>query len=130
MHPEILIADDDPAMLKIYSRVFSGQGYAVTFANSVTAASALIKANHYDLLITDLMFPDGKGTALITIFKRNRDRAKCILVTGSWSEVDQEQLPALAAYFEKPLNVEALLAAVTKALAPDLPQRAGGNGET
>lgn len=112
--PEILIADDDPVMLNIYSRVFSGQGYAVTFAGSIAAAAALIKANHYDLLITDLLFPDGRGTELITIFKRNRN---CMLVTGSGSEIDPAQLPALAGYFEKPLNIEALTAAVAKVLA-------------
>lgn len=117
MPPAILIADDDPVMLNIYSRVFSGQDYALTFVDNITAASALIKANHYDLLITDLMFPDGRGTELITIFRINKDCANCILVTGSGSEIDPEQLPALTGYFEKPLNIEALVSAVAKVLA-------------
>lgn len=130
MHPEILIADDDPEMLKIYSRVFSGRDYSVTFAGSVTKASSLIRTNHYDLLITDLMFPDGKGTDLIRIFKENRDYAKCILVTGSVSEVGQEELSTVTAYFEKPLNVEAFLVAAGEALESVLKQRTCGNGET
>lgn len=117
MPPEILIADDDPVMLNIYSRLFSGKDYTVTFADSIAAASALIAANHYDLLITDLLFPDGKGTELIMIFKRKKDLAKYILVTGSGSEIDPQQLPAFAGYFEKPLNVEALISAVARILA-------------
>lgn len=116
MPHEILVADDDQVMLNIYSRLFSGCKYVVTFTNSIAAASALIKAHHYDLLITDLQFPDGRGTELISIFKRNRDCAKCILVTGAGSEIDPEQLPALTGYFEKPLNVEAFMTAVTGVL--------------
>ncbi len=74
-------------------------------------------SNTYDLLVTDLMFPDGVGTDLITIFERKQGCAKCILVTGSASELAPDKIPVLAGCFEKPLNADAFLAAVTKALA-------------
>lgn len=117
MPKQILVADDDPVLLNLYTRMLAGRGYAVSCATSFTAAMALINSNSYDLLVTDLMFPDGVGTDLITIFERKQGCAKCILVTGSGTEVNLKKIPALVVFFEKPLNAEAFLVAVTKALA-------------
>ena len=117
MPKQILVADDDPVLLNLYARMLAGTGYAVSRAASFAEAAALINSNNYDLLVTDLMFPDGVGTDLITIFERKQGCAKCILVTGSVSEIDPNKIPALAGYFEKPLDTNAFMAAVTKALA-------------
>lgn len=117
MPKKILVADDDPVLLNIYTRLFSGTDYLLSKAASFTEAAGLINSNNYDLLITDMMFPDGIGTDLITIFERKRDYAKCILVMGSGTEINLKRIPALAGYFEKPLNTETFMAAVNKALA-------------
>ncbi len=117
MPKQILVADDDPVLLSLYTRILAGTGYAVSLASSFAEARALINSNNYDLLVTDLVFPDGVGTDLITIFERKQGRAKCILVTGSVSELDPEKIPLLAGCFEKPLDADAFIAAVTKALA-------------
>ena len=117
MPKQILVADDDPVLLGLYMRILAGTGYAVSRASSFAEATALINANTYDLLVTDLMFPDGVGTDLITIFERRQGCAKCILVTGSGTEINLKHIPPLAAYFEKPLNAEAFIAAVTRILA-------------
>jgi len=117
MPKQILVADDDPVLLSLYTRMLAGTRYAVSRASSFAEATALINLNSYDLLVTDLMFPDGERTDLITIFERKQGCAKCILVTGSGTEVNLKQIPSLAGYFEKPLNAEAFMAAVTKILA-------------
>lgn len=117
MPKQILVADDDPVLLSLYTRMLAGTGYAVSRASSFAEASALITSHNYDLLVTDLVFPDGVGTDLITIFERKQGCAKCILVTGSAPELDPARIPALAAYFEKPLDADAFIAAVNKALA-------------
>ena len=64
IQPKILVVDDDPVMLNIYARVFSGRAYVVTFANSVAAAATLIKANHYELLVTGVLSENGKNRTL------------------------------------------------------------------
>lgn len=117
MPKQILVADDDLVLLNLYARMLAGTGYAVSRAATFAEAAALISSNNYDLLVTDLVFPDGMGTDLITIFERKQGCAKCILVTGAASELAQAKIPVLAGYFEKPLNADAFLAAVTKALA-------------
>lgn len=117
MPKQILVADDDPVILNLYARMLAGTGYSIARASSIAEARALINLNNYDLLVTDLVFPDGRGTELITIFERKQSRARCILVTGSASELDPDNVPELAGFFEKPLDADAFMAAVTRALA-------------
>lgn len=120
MPKQILIADDDPVLLGLYTRMLAGTGYVVSRAASFVEASALINSHDYDLLITDLVFPDGMGTDLIALFERKQGCAKCILVTGSAAEFDPDKIPVLAGYFEKPLDADAFMVAVTRVLARGL----------
>ncbi len=113
MPESILIADDDKAMLNLYTRIFSGRGYVFTLAASFSEAAGLIKNNDYDLLVTDLMFPDGIGTELMKLFEGKKAGAKSLLVTGYAPIAD---LPGTAQCFEKPFKVETFMAAVEKAL--------------
>jgi two-component system cell cycle response regulator CpdR len=117
MPRNILVADDDVAMLSLYTRIFSKTDYTLSQASSFTEAAGLIRSNDYDLLITDMMFPDGLGTELIKLFDKKRDGAKSMLVTGSGSEIDPKSIPAVAGYFEKPFKLRAFMAAVDKVLA-------------
>jgi len=115
MPKSILVADDDKSLLDIYRRMFSATDYAITLAATFTEAAGLIEKNDYDLLITDLMFPDGVGTELIRLFGKKKEGAKSMLVTGSASMLESEHLPAV--YFEKPFKLDVLLAAVASTLA-------------
>jgi len=115
MSRSILVADDDAAMLDVYTRLFTGTDYLIFKTSSFAAAARLLKSNNYDLLITDLMLGDGLGTDLIKIFERKRAGAKSLLVTGSIGILALEQIPAV--YFEKPFKAEVFMAAVAEALA-------------
>jgi len=121
MPKSILVADDDKAMLNIYTRLFSNTDYTLSLASSFSEAARLINTSDYDLLITDLILGDGLGTELIKMFEKKRNGAKSLLVTGSVAELAPEQLPRV--YFEKPFRIEVFMAAVTAAL--DGPARAG-----
>ncbi len=112
---KILAADDDRAMLSLYARIFSSTGYTVSTAETFAEASALLRGNDYDLLLTDLMFPDGMGTELIKIFSSMKTGAKSLLVTGSTQAI--EKLDVSQSYMEKPFKTEHLLEAVNKMLA-------------
>lgn len=116
MPVNILVADDDKAMLSLYSRIFSGKDYSIVMTESFLEAANLIKNNDYDLLVTDLMFPDGIGTELVKLFEKKRAGAKSLVVTGS-VPLDYNLLKSgAAAYFEKPFKVESFMAAVSNAV--------------
>ena len=114
MSRKILVADDDKAMLNIYTRIFASTSYSLAKASSYTEAAELIKNDSYDLLITDLLLGDGLGTDLIKLFEEKEKGARSLLVTGSVEEADPELLPEK--YFEKPFDLEIFMATVTEAL--------------
>ena len=112
----ILIADDEPAMLKLYAGMFSGTGYSVTMAASVAEARGLIEANDYDLLVADLVFPDGRGTELVKLFAKKRAGAKSLLVTGS--VFAKKELAGVEIYecLHKPFKAAHFMSTVKEAL--------------
>lgn len=117
MCKNILVADDDKGLHILYSRLFSGQDYAITLADSFAEASGLIKNNDYDLLITDLIFPDGLGTELIRLFKNKCSAAKSLLVTGSPEIHMASACAGTSGYVEKPFAVKNFMNAVAKVLS-------------
>lgn len=114
MPRKILVADDDKAMLNIYTRIFADTNYSIAKASSFAEAAELIEKDSYDLLITDLLLGDGLGTDLIKLFENKVKGAKSLLVTGSVEEADPELLPEM--YFEKPFDLELFMATVAEAL--------------
>ena len=125
LQPRILIVDDDLVMLDIYSRVLSGQAYVVTFASSVTTASALIRANRYELLVTDLLLGDGRGTELTVLFSQKNPGAKSLIVSGSLGEADPHDLSKVSGCLSKPLNPDTLIETIARVLGAPLVQPAG-----
>ena len=117
MPASILVADDEKGMLNLYSKLFSRTEYSVTMASSFSEAAALISSNSYDLLVTDLAFPDGLGTELVKMFENRRAGARSVVVTGSSPSLARTGNNPGTIYFEKPFKVEAFLAAVSAALS-------------
>ena len=73
--------------------------------------------NDYDLLITDLMFPDGIGTGLIKAFNKKKEDARSLLVTGSVNVHELLAEEGVSEYVEKPFKVEKFLETVNKVLS-------------
>lgn len=115
--PKILVADDEKAMLGLYSRIFTCKNYDLTLASSFAEASSLIDSGEYDMLITDLTFPDGLGTELVKLFRQKQRNSRTLLVTGTAPLDSQLVKGAGSVCFEKPFKVDAFLSAVEQALA-------------
>ena len=116
MPRKILLADDDSNTLKLYTLLFENTDYALTTTLSYTVAASLISANHYDLLVTDLKFPDGLGTELIKLFEEKRAGARSLLVTGVPDAAGMIERAATTGYLAKPFEPRQFLSAVTDAL--------------
>jgi DNA-binding response OmpR family regulator len=89
-------------------------GYTVETMASFAAGRAAIAAAAYDLVIADVILPDGAGTELVA---EARDKgAKTLLITGHPGQMnlmDMRKQPYLA----KPFKTEELLAMVARLLA-------------
>ncbi|MBP1015274.1 ATP-binding protein, partial [Serratia fonticola] len=84
----IVIADDHPTNRLLLRRQLATLGYRVDEAIDGVAALALIEANPYDLLITDLNMPNMDG---ITLTRRVREFNRDIIIWGLTANAQAEE---------------------------------------
>ena len=62
--PRILLAEDDTSMREYLQRALQRVGYDVDSVGCGTEAIPLLEADHYDLLLTDIVMPEMDGIEL------------------------------------------------------------------
>lgn len=121
---KVLIADDDPQILRALRITLTARGYDVTTASDGRAAVDAAAATHPDLVVLDLGMPGLSGVEVIQAL-RGWLTAPILVVSGrteSWDKV--EALDAGADdYVTKPFAADELLARI-RALARRLPSAA------
>src|ERR1044071_2799328 len=115
---KILVVDDEPSVTGSLELILSGAGFEVLTANSFAAATAILKQNSVDLVITDLRISDASGIDLTKHIKSNTPEIEVILMTGFGSlDVTIEAIKAGAYYYlEKPYTPDRLFALGDRAL--------------
>ncbi|MCX6581790.1 MAG: sigma-54 dependent transcriptional regulator [Candidatus Aminicenantes bacterium] len=113
----ILIVDDEVAMRELMKKILDQGEYTFSEARTVAAASRLLEKRKYDLILLDLVLPDGSGMDIlekISVEYRNR----VIIVSGAGTvDIAVEAMRNGAFDFiKKPLDNKALSATVNKAL--------------
>jgi DNA-binding response OmpR family regulator len=107
----ILIADDDPQLLRLMARNLQFEDYDVLTANDGQQALALAEEKKPDLLLLDVMMPKMDG---FTVTQRIRatSTVPIIIVTARGRDQDKIRGLDLGAddYLTKPFNIEELLA--------------------
>src|SRR5713101_6384098 len=63
--PDALIIDDDPDFLASLAELIRKEGFSVALASSLEEARKRIAENPPDVVISDLMLPDGNGSDLL-----------------------------------------------------------------
>lgn len=65
----ILLVDDEPAVLEVFSQLLQSQGYAVATADTGAAALAAASDQRPDLIILDIALPDLSGIEVCRLIK-------------------------------------------------------------
>ena len=110
----LLIAEDDPKLLKSLTHIFELNHYAVDGVDNGTDAYDLAASSEYDGLILDVMMPGLDGVTLLKRLRSEGIRTPAIFLTAR-AEIDQriEGLDAGADdYLPKPFSTGELLARV------------------
>lgn len=115
----ILIADDNPEILKYISESFSEDFNVITALNGAKAIDVLSTSN-IDLVITDVMMPDVDGVQLCRAIKRNlrTSHIPVIMLSGKGDIADKLAGVNVGAddYVEKPFSMKLLLGKVKNLL--------------
>lgn len=110
----LLIAEDDPRLLKSLMHVFSLERYAVDGVTNGTDALEYAKSGEYDGMVLDVMMPGMDGLTLLSTLRRAGITTPALFLSAR-TEVEQriEGLDAGADdYLAKPFSVQELLARV------------------
>lgn len=111
----ILVADDDPAMLRVTATILKKSGYKVLTAKSGEAAlKAFEEASHaIQLVISDVVMPGIKGPQLVHSIKSISPSIATLLMSGTWGITADAGAPSIG----KPFRMPAFVAMVQKLLA-------------
>lgn len=82
MKPSILLVDDEPNILFVFSKYLDKAGYTVTEASCLSEAREAVMTRRFDAIILDMMLPDGNGIDLIGDIKKLNPEVAIVVITG------------------------------------------------
>lgn len=115
MRPKVLIVDEDAKLCEVLAKRLGAMGLEVSIAKDASEAIQKGLAEKPALIIADAGIRSEDGLFVHKILNEfSGTLAPVIYLTGSGSDPDREHARNLggAAYFEKPIDLDALLAAV------------------
>ena len=78
----VLIADDEPQVLKLFARILSQGGFSVTAVDSGDAAIKVLQTAPVDLLVLDLNMPPPDGFELLKSLRTKRPGLRILVISG------------------------------------------------
>src|SRR5262249_8557438 len=121
----ILVLDDEAGVVEFLCESLAEHGFRTTGVTSPTEALARIRAESYDLVITDVEMPEMRGTELLGAILAEKPTQLVLLMTAFGSiELAVSVVQAGACDFiAKPFKIEALLFAIERAFRDRLMRR-------
>ena len=116
----VLLVEDEPSLREVTRRTLVERGYVVQTAGTVAEATEAFRRGDppFDLILCDVVLPDGRGPDLVFELLREQPGVAAILVTGytddrtDWERVDKAGLALL----QKPVPMAVLLEQMRRAL--------------
>jgi len=124
-HARILVVDDERSMREFLEICFRREGYDVATAADVDSALALLEADDYDVVISDLQMPGRSGLELLHAVCDTSPETAVILITAF--ATTETAIAAMKEgaydYVTKPFKVDEIRLVVEKALEKKLLSR-------
>ena len=80
--PVVLVVDDEPDLLELVSLTLSRMNLTTRTASDLNGARRLLKAERFDLCLTDMRLPDGDGLDLVAWIQENRAAVPVAVITA------------------------------------------------
>lgn len=78
----ILVADDEDSIRSLLEHFLKGAGHKVIVVSNAREACEVMTKHMFDLVITDVLMPEGDGLDLITELKKTQPRARILAMSG------------------------------------------------
>ena len=130
MDGTILIADDDRSIRTVLSQALTRAGCRVHATGSLQQLLKWVEEGRGDLVVTDVMMPDGNGIDTIPAIRRARPALPVIVISAQNTIVTAIRATEAEVfdYLPKPFDLPDLLARARRAVAPAAASRADPAG--
>lgn len=115
----LLLVDDDPAILRSYGTLLERSGFNVQTAGDGAKALALLASQRFDAVVSDVSMPELDGMSLLRLVRESPDiDVPVLLITGSPMLESAARAVEYGAnrYLIKPVPADTLVKAVEKAV--------------
>ena len=124
---KILVIEDEPDIRRNLEYNLSREGFSVSGAASISEAKLILNSDFFNLILLDLMLPDGSGLDLCKSIKSDSktESTPIIILTAKDDEVDRVVGFELGAddYVTKPFSVRELILRVKAVLKRGIKKR-------
>src|SRR6478735_1817908 len=116
--PVVLVVDDEPDLVELVTLTLSRMQLATQSAGDIAGAKKLLKAQHFDLCLTDMRLPDGDGLDLLEWMSAHCPGVPCAVITAHGNVESAVRALKLGAFdfVSKPLDLGVLRRIVSTAL--------------
>lgn len=119
----ILVADDDSETCALVSDILKTAGYATALARDAMQTMAVANSRSPGLILLDIQMPAGTGIGALEKLKRSTRTAHIPVIvlsgTNDAQKIEQVKRLGAAEFLPKPVDPDALLAAVRRATAAE-----------
>ena len=114
----ILLVDDEKVARAVYGDYLTDAGHEVHAVSGVTEARAALALHSFDLVVTDLILPQGDGMEILRYTKERHPDIEVVLITAldKVGPAVRAIKSGAAEYLVKPVRPEVLRHAVSRAL--------------
>lgn len=121
---KILIVEDDSTIAFSMKYALEAEGYTVDSTNTIENANKNIKQYNYDLILLDVMLPDGTGYELCEEVRKNSE-IPIIFLTACDEEVNIVMGLDIGGddYITKPFRVRELISRIKAVIRRKLPKK-------
>ena len=121
--PAILVVDDELSMREFLKILLDKEGYEVSTASEASSAIDLIKAQNFDLVVSDIKMPGMGGLTLLEKIKEINSSLPVIMITAFASPENAVIAMRSGAfdYITKPFKVDEIIKIVRSAISAPFP---------
>ena len=116
--PTVLVVDDEPDLLELVGLTLGRMSLRTRTASDLNGARRLLKAERFDLCLTDMRLPDGDGLDLVAWIQEHRPSVPVAVITAHGNVESAVRALKLGAFdfVSKPLDLGVLRKLVGSAI--------------
>lgn len=127
MAKEVLIVDDDKAMVNLLATLLDTEGFETEKTQSAAQALEMVSEKHPDLILLDIMMPEMDGFKFLAMLRSNPDTKAIpviiLTVLGDHENVLEGFRKEADEYVTKPFDPQKLVGLIKDVLKRSLDER-------